>query len=75
MKEKIYKRRIYWLYTNSGCGAVAVDQDGYIYEYDTAPVFRWMSRKKMKFTEVMRFLRSKNAILGCKKIAEDIDPF
>jgi hypothetical protein len=75
MKEKIYKRTIYWLDTNRGCGAVGVNEDGSISKYDTAPIFRWMSKKKMKFYQVLRFLKSKNAVLGCKKIGEDIDPF
>jgi hypothetical protein len=75
MKEKIYKRTIYWLNTNRGCGSVAVDQDGYVYKYDTAPIFSWMWKKEMKFQNVMKFLKGKNAVWGCKKIDEDIDPF
>lgn len=73
--EKVYKRTIYWLNTKKFCGAVAVDQDGYIFALDTAPCYRWMSKKKMRFNEVMRFLKSKNEVISCKKICEDIDPF
>jgi len=73
--ERVYKRTIYWLNTKKFCGAVAVDQDGYISEWDTAPCYRWMSKKKMRFSEVMRFLNSKKEVISCKKISEDIDPF
>jgi len=34
---KTYKRRIYWFHTIKYCGAVAVDQDGLVYKYDTVP--------------------------------------
>ena len=73
--EKVYKRTIYWIKTKKFCGAVAVDQDGYISEWDTAPCYRWMSKKKMTFSEVMKFLKSKKDVISCKKISEEIDPF
>jgi hypothetical protein len=72
---KVYKRNIYWLNTIDACGAVAVDQDGYVFEYDTAPVFRWMARKKIKFSKVLSDLRTKNKLLNCKKIDVEEDPF
>ena len=73
--NKVYKRTIYWLNTNKCCGAVAVDQDGYIYFLDTAPCFRWMAEKHMTFRKALDFLRSKNYLWGCRKITEDVDPF
>jgi len=71
--KKIYKRRIYWFSTIKACGAVAVDQNGFVYNLDTAPIFRWMVGKK--FVVMKNFLRSKNQFIGCKKIGEEVDPF
>jgi len=65
---KTYHRTIYWLNTTYACGALAVDQDGYIYEYDTAPVYRWMAKKKMRLSEVMTLLKNKKQIISVKKI-------
>lgn len=73
MKSKIYKRRIYWFNTSSACGSVAVDQDGLVYKWDTAPIFQWMSGKR--FVDVKNFLKKKNQFIGCKKISEEVDPF
>ena len=75
MKEKIYKRTIYRVVTRKFCGAVAVDQNGYVFEYDTAPCFRWMSKKKWKFHKSLKFLRLRNDLFSCEIIDEDIDPF
>jgi hypothetical protein len=72
-KNKVYKRNIYWFNTTYACGAVAVDQDGFVYSYDTAPIFRWMSGKK--FSMIMKQLKAKNKLWNCKKIDVDIDPF
>ena len=72
---KAYKRTIYWFNTIDACGAVAVDQDGYVYSHDTAPIFRWMGKKGRKFVDSKNYLRSKNKLLNCKKIAVDVDPF
>jgi hypothetical protein len=72
---KAYKRTIYWLNTTYGCGALAVDQDGYIYEYDTAPVYRWMSRKKMRLSEAMSYLKNKKQMISMKKLDVEEDPF
>lgn len=73
MKEKIYKRRIYWVATKKFCGAIAVDQDGLIYEYDTAPYYKKMNGKP--FRELLDFLKWKKELISCKKIAEEEDPF
>ncbi len=70
---KTYKRTIYWFNTVDGCGAVAVDQDGKVYHWDTAPIFRWMSGKK--FVAVKNYLRTKNKVLNCKRIDQEVDPF
>jgi len=73
MREKTYKRRIYWFNTTKYCGAVGVDQDGLVSKYDTAPCYRWMSGKR--FVEMKKYLQRKNQLINCKKIGEDIDPF
>ena len=70
-----YKRTIYWLNTKTSCGALAVDQDGYIYEYDTAPCYQWAAKKKMKFQDLRRFLQKKGVLLNLKKLDVEIDPF
>jgi hypothetical protein len=72
---KTYKRTIYWFNTVNGCGAVAVDQDGYVFSHDTAPIFRWMSKDGKKFVDIKKYLRTKNKLLNCKRIAVEIDPF
>jgi len=72
---KIYKRTIYQVTTKKFCGAVAVDQDRYVYLYDTAPCFQWAAKKKMGFSDFLSFLKRKNDLINCKKIEEDIDPF
>lgn len=70
---KVYKRRIFWFDTSFGCGALAVDQDGRIYEYDTAPIYRWMVGKK--YVDMKNYLLKQNKLLNCKKIAVEEDPF
>lgn len=72
---KKYKRTIYWFNTVDGCGAVAVDQDGKVCPYDTAPIFRWMAKSGRRFVDTKNYLRTKNKLLNCKKIAVDEDPF
>lgn len=71
----VYKRTIYWLNTKSACGALAVDQDGYVYEHDTAPCYRWAAKRKMKFRDLKNFLLKKGTLLNLKKIDVDIDLF
>lgn len=73
MKEKIYKRRIYWVATKRFCGAIAVDQNGLIYGYDTAPYYKKMHGKS--FRELLDSLKWRKELLSCKKIAEEEDPF
>ena len=72
---KKYKRNIYWFNTSDFCGAVAVDQSGYVYTLDTAPCFRWMARSGKRFVELKNYLRRKNKLINCKRIAVDEDPF
>jgi len=73
MKEKIYKRRIYWVSTKTFCGSVAVDQDGLIYGLDTAPYYKKLSGTP--FREFLDKLKWRKDLLSCKKIAEEEDPF
>lgn len=73
MKQKIYKRRIYWFSTTKGTGALGVDQDGIISKWDSAPFFRWMSGRR--FVEVKNMLRKRNQLIGCKLIDTEVDPF
>lgn len=72
---KTYQRNIYWFNTVDACGAVAVDQDGYVYPLDTAPVFRWMAKSNKRFVDIQKYLRTKNKLIMCKRIDRDIDPF
>jgi hypothetical protein len=72
---KTYKRTIYWFNTSYGCGAVGVDQDGYVYEYDTAPLYRWMVKSRQKFFEIKKNLLKRNKLYNCKRIAIEKDPF
>jgi hypothetical protein len=67
----IYKKTIYWLDTQKFCGCVAVGKDGYIQKYDTAPCYRWMADKNMKFHEVLRFFKNKKMMFSCKKVGEE----
>ena len=71
--EKEYRRTIYWVNTKKSCGAIAVDQDGFVYKYDTAPCYRWMSGKK--FNKMLSYLKYKKYLISCKKITKDVDPF
>jgi hypothetical protein len=71
----MYKKRIYWLNTTKFCGCVTVGETGYVEKYETAPCYRWMADKNMKFHEVLNFLKNKKMILSCKKIDEEFDPF
>ena len=72
---KTYKRTIYWFNCKYGCGAVAVDQDGYVYQFDTAPIFRWMANSKQKFRDIKNNMAKGNKLYNCKKIAVEEDPF
>jgi len=71
----MYKRTIYWLCTTKFCGALAIDQSGYVYMYDTAPCFRWMYKKKMLLPNIIRFFKNKNQMISLQKITEEEDPF
>jgi len=71
----VYKRTIYWVNTQKYCGAVAKEQNGDIYVYDTAPCYRWAAKRNMKFRELLNYYRYKHWLLDCKQIDEDIDPF
>jgi hypothetical protein len=73
--SKTYKRIIYWVNTKKFCGAVAVDQDGHIFEYDTAPCYRWAARKGLKFQEFKNYLLRNGYLLNIKIIEKEIDPF
>jgi len=73
VKQKIYKRRTYWFNTTYACGAVTVDQDGFVCKIDTAPIYYWMVGKK--FVEVKKSLQKQNKLLGCKKLKVEVDPF
>jgi hypothetical protein len=64
----VYKRTIYWLNTKECCGALGVDQNGYIYECDTAPCYRWAAKKKMRFQDLRKFLQKKGKLLNLKKL-------
>jgi len=72
---RVYKRTIYWFNTSYGCGAVGVDQSGYVSKYDTAPIYRWMADTKQRFTDIKKNLTKANKVYNCKKIATEIDPF
>jgi hypothetical protein len=75
MKEKIYRRTFYRVETKKLCGCVSVDQDGYVYEYGPAPCFQWMTKKRWKFHEILKFLTSKYDLISSKIIDKEIDPF
>jgi len=68
-----YKRRIYWLNTVKYCGAVAVDQDGLVYKWDTAPCYQWMAGKN--YNNMLKYFKHKKWLICSKKIDEEIDPF
>ena len=70
---KEYRRTIYWVNTKTLCGAVAVDQNGEVFKWDTAPCYRWMTGKK--FTKVLNILKYKKILISCKRIDKDVDPF
>ena len=72
---KVYKRSIYWVNTQKYCGAVAKDQDGYVYMYDTAPCYRWAAKRKMKFSDLINYYKRKNWLINCKKLEDDVDQF
>ena len=71
---KIYKRRIYWLNTKWACGALAIDENGSLYKYDTCPYFNKVFRGK-KYSEIINYLKYKKALLNLKLIYEEVDPF
>lgn len=73
MKEKIYKRRIYWVATTKFCGAIAVDQDGLIYGPDTAFYFQKMHGKS--YRKLLDHLKITKQFISSKRIGTDIDPF
>lgn len=73
MKEKIYKRKIYWVATTKFCGCIAVDQDGMIYGYDTAPYFKKMHGKS--YRKLVDYLKRTNQFISSKRIGTEIDPF
>ena len=73
--SKVYKRTIYWLNTKKFCGALAIDQDGYVYEHDTAPCYRWMAKKSLRLSEIMIYLKNKKQIISMKKLTVEEDPF
>ncbi|MHA1872633.1 MAG: hypothetical protein ACTSVB_00855 [Candidatus Heimdallarchaeaceae archaeon] len=75
LNERIYKRTIYWLNTKKYCGAIAKDQNGDIYVYDTAPCYKWAAKRNMKFSQLLAYYRSKNWLISCQKIDVEIDPF
>lgn len=70
----VYKRTIYWLNTTFGCGAVAVDQDGFVYKWDTCPLYNKVF-KDDKFWRKLDQLKRTKKMIGMKKIAVEIDPF
>lgn len=72
---KVYKRIIYQITTTRFCGVVAVDQDGYVYKFDTAPCYRWAAKRKMKFQNFLYFLKKKKDLISCKRLDEEVDPF
>ena len=69
----VYKRTIYWVNTKKFCAAIAVDQHGKVFKFDTAPCYKWMTGKS--FREMMDYLRRKKLLISCQKIDTDIDPF
>lgn len=71
--EKEYRRTIYWVNTTKLCGAIAVDQDGFVFKWDTAPCYRWMSGKK--FSKMLNHLKYKKYLISCKQLGKDVDPF
>ena len=73
--SKTYKRTIYWLCTTKFCGALAIDQDGYAYKFDTAPCYRWMADKRMRLVDITNFLKNKKQMISLQKITEEEDPF
>jgi len=74
-RVKTYKRTMYWLNTNKFCAGVSVDQDGYVYNFDTAPCYMWAAKKKMKFSQLLNYYKSKKWLISCKKLDVEIDPF
>lgn len=72
---KVYKRKFYWVNTTKFCGGVSVDQDGYVYKFDTAPCYKWASNKKLKFNDFIRILTHNGSLLSCKEVGEEVDPF
>ena len=75
MTTSTYKRTIYWVNTTFACGAVAVDQDGKVYLYDTAPIYQWAAKKNLSFQQFRQYLLKKKQLLNVKKIDVEIDPF
>jgi hypothetical protein len=73
--SKIDKRTIYWLCTTKFCGALAIDQDGYVYKLDTAPCYRWMADKRMRLSDITNFLKNKKQMISLQKINDEIDAF
>jgi len=69
----IYKRTIYRVETKKFCAAIAVDEQGKVFKWETAPCYQWMSGKS--FREMMDYFRRKKLLISCQKIGMDIDPF
>jgi len=72
---KTYKRTLYWVNTKKYCGQVAVDQDGKVYKFGTAPCYMWAAKKEMTFQLFRKFLLNKGELLNIKRIGVEIDPF
>jgi len=70
----IYKRTFYWLNTTFGCGCVAVDQDGFMYKYDTCPLYRKVFGEERFWGKIDQLKRTKKMI-GMIKLDVEIDPF
>jgi hypothetical protein len=55
------------------CGQVAVDQDGKVYQYDTAPYLKFLSGKS--FRAFISDMKNKKQIISLKKIDVEEDAF
>jgi len=70
----VYKRTIYWLNTTFGCGAVAVDQDGVVYKWDTCPLYQKVFGEQRFWGKLDQLKRTKKMI-GMVKLEIEKDPF
>ena len=71
---KTYKRTVYWLNTTFGCGAVAVDQDGCVYKWDTCPLYNSVFKSEPFWRKLDQLKRTKKMI-GMVKLDVEVDPF